>query len=135
MKRAMALTFLISTWAGCNQNHQTGYFHSADMLTEADRKAVTRIQESALGKPEIRKQILAEYLHENSPELTPCKYKVSKVVRRDLPQTDGVYPEELHVICMTTAEDSFFRFEWVLDQNQYLSDFKFGYAPVQPVDD
>jgi hypothetical protein len=60
---------------------------------------------------------------------------VSKVVRRDLPQTDGVYPEELHVICMTTAEDSFFRFEWVLDQNQYLSDFKFGYAPVQPVDD
>lgn len=129
----MVLTFLIGTWAGCN--HQTGYFHSADMLTETDRNAVLRVQGLALGKPEIRKSILAEYLKESSPELTPCKYKVSKVVRRDLPQTDGVYPEELHVICMTTAEDSLFRFEWVLDQNQYLSDFKFGYAPVQPLDD
>jgi hypothetical protein len=134
MKPAMVLTSLIiSCFAGCN--HQTGYFHSADMLTEVDQNAVTRVQGLALGKPEIRQAILAEYLNEKSPELTPCKYKVSKVVRRDLPQTDGVYPEELHVICMTTAEDSLFRFEWVLDQNHYLSDFKFGYAPVQPLDD
>jgi hypothetical protein len=123
----------MSAWSGCN--HQAGYFHSPDMLTDVDRKAVTRVQGLALGKPEIRQSVLAEYLNEKSPELTPCKYKVSKVVRRDLPQTDGIYPEELHVICMTKSEDSLFRFEWVLDQNRLLSDFKFGYAPEQPLDD
>jgi hypothetical protein len=133
MKLAMILTFLISGLVGCN--HQTGYVHSADVLTAVDRNAVLRVQGLVLGKPEIRQAIVAEYINEKSPELTPCKYKVSKVVRRDLQQTDGVYPEELHVICMTTAEDSLFRFEWVIDQNQFLSDFKFGYAPVQPLDD
>ncbi len=133
MKLAIMLTLLVSSLAGCN--HQTGYFHPAATFTDVDRNAVLRVQGLALGKPEIRQSIIAEYINEKSPELTPCKYKVSKVVRRDLPQTDGVYPEELHVICMTTAEDSLFRFEWVLDQNHYLSDFKFGYAPVQPLDD
>ena len=27
-----------------------------------------------------------------------------------------------------------FRFEWVLDQNQHLSEFKFGYDPVEADD-
>ena len=133
MKRILMLTVLISSLAGCN--HQTGYFHPPEMFTDADRNAVLRVQGLTLGKPEIRQSIIAEYINEKSPKLSPCKYKVSKVVRRDLQQTAGVYPQELHVICMTTAEDSLFRFEWVLDQNQYLSDFKFGYAPVQPLDD
>jgi hypothetical protein len=135
MKRTLLLTLLISTLAGCSRNHQTGYFHSPDMLTEADRKAVLRVQGLALGKPEIRRSIIAEYLNADPTEVTPCKYKVSKVIRRDLAKTDGVYPEEMHVICMVTAEDSLFRFEWVIDQNQFLSDFKFGYADHQPLDD
>ena len=133
MKQVLALALFINLLAGCN--HQTGYFHSADMLTETDRNALLRVQELALGKPDIRNAIIAEYLNQKSPVLTPCKYQVSKVVRRDLPQTAGMYPEELHVICMATAEDSLFRFEWTLDQNQFLSDFKFGYAPHQPLDD
>jgi hypothetical protein len=133
MKRALVLAFLITTLVGCN--HQTGYFHSAKMFTQVDRNAVTRVQGSTLGKLEILNSIVAEYLNENLTPVEPCSYKVSKVVRRDLSQTDGAYPEELHVICLTTANDIAFRFEWVLDQNQYLSDFKFGYAPVQPLND
>ena len=133
MKRALVLAFLISTLAGCNQ--QTGYFHSAKMFTQVDRNAVIRVRGSALGMPEILNSIVAEYLNENLTPVKPCSYKVSKVVRRDLKHSDGVYPEELHVICLTTANDIAFRFEWVLDQNQYLSDFKFGYDPVQPLND
>ena len=133
MKRALVLAFLISTLAGCNQ--QTGYFHSAKMFTEVDRNALIRVQGSALGKTDILNAIVAEYLNENLTPVKPCSYKVSKVVRRDLKHSDGVYPEELHVICLTTANDIAFRFEWVLDQNQYLSDFKFAYAPVQPLND
>jgi hypothetical protein len=133
MKRAMVLAFLISTLAGCNQ--QTGYFHSAKMFTEADRDALSRVRGSALGKTDILNSIVAEYLNENLTPIEPCSYKVSKVVRRDLKPTDGMYPEELHVICLTTANDIAFRFEWVLDQNQFMSDFKFGYAPVQPLND
>jgi hypothetical protein len=132
MKRAMVLVFLISTLAGCNQ--QTGYFHSTRMFTEVDRNAIIRVQGSALGKPDILNSIVAEYLNEDSPAVAPCSYKVSKVVRRDLQQTDGVYAEELHVICLTSASDLPFRFEWVVDQNQHLSEFKFGYDPVEPDD-
>jgi hypothetical protein len=132
MKRAMVLVFLISTLAGCNQ--QTGYFHSTRMFTEVDRNAVTRVQGSALGKPDVLHSIIAEYLNEESPAVTPCSYKVSKVVRRDLKPTDGAYAEELHVICLTSASDLPFRFEWVLDQNQHLSEFKFGYDPVEADD-
>jgi hypothetical protein len=133
MKRAITLAFLISTLAGCNR--QTGYFHSAKMFTEADRAALMQVQGSAMGKTEILNSIVAEYLNENLTPPEPCNYKVSKVVRRDLAPTDGLYPEELHVICLTTANDIAFRFEWVLDQNQFMSDFKFGYDPVQPLND
>ena len=133
MKRAMVLVFFVGTLAGCNQ--QAGYFHPTKMFTEADRDAVNRVQASALGKTEILNSIVAEYLNENLTPIEPCSYKVSKVVRRDLQQTEGLYPEELHVICLTTANDIAFRFEWVLDQNQFLSDFKFGYDPVQPLND
>ena len=132
MKRAMVLVFLVSTLAGCN--HQTGYFHSTRMFTDVDRNAVVRVQGSALGKPDILSAIVGEYLNEDSPALTPCSYKVSKVVRRDLKPTEGVYAEELHVICLTSASDLPFRFEWVLDQNRHLSDFRFGYDPVEPDD-
>jgi hypothetical protein len=125
MKRAMALVFLITTLAGCNR--QTGYFHSTRMFTEVDRNAVNLVRGSALGKPDILKSIVAEYLKEDSPAVAPCSYKVSKVVRRDLKPTDGAYAEELHVICLTSASELPFRFEWVLDQNQHLSEFKFGY--------
>jgi hypothetical protein len=125
MKRAMVLVFFVSALAGCN--HETGYFHSTKMFTDADRNAVSLVQGSALGKPDILKSIVAEYLHEDSPALAPCSYKVSKIVRRDLKQPDGAYPEELHVICLTSASELPFRFEWVLDQNQQLSEFKFGY--------
>lgn len=104
------------------------------MFTEADQAAVVRVQGSALGKPDILKAIVAEYLNEGSPAVAPCSYKVSKVVRRDFKPTDGVYAEELHVICLTSSGDIPFRFEWVLDQNQHLSDFKFGYDPVEPDD-
>ncbi len=126
------LVVLLIILAGCNQ--QTGYFHSTRMFTEADRNAVIRVQGSALGKPDILKSIVAEYLNEDSPVVAPCSYKVSKVVRRDLKPTGGVYAEELHVICLTSASDLPFRFEWVLDQNQHLSEFKSGYDPVEPDD-
>jgi hypothetical protein len=125
MNRAIVLVFLISSLTGCNR--QTGYFHSTRMFTEVDRNAVTLVQGSALGKPEILKSIVAEYLKEDSPAVAPCSYKVSKVVRRDLKPADGTYAEELHVICLTSASELPFRFEWVLDQNQHLSEFKFGY--------
>ncbi len=128
----MVLVLLLGTLAGCNR--QTGYFHSTRMFTEDDRKAVIRVQGSSLGKPDVLKAIVAEYLNEESPAVAPCSYKVSKVVRRDLNQTDGVYAEELHVICLTSASDLPFRFEWVLDQNQHLSEFKFGYDPVEADD-
>ena len=121
----MLFRSLVSALAGCN--HETGYFHSTKMFTDADRNAVSLVQGSALGKPDILKSIVAEYLHEDSPALAPCSYKVSKIVRRDLKQPDGAYPEELHVICLTSASERPFRFEWVLDQNQQLSEFKFGY--------
>src|SRR3984957_569391 len=133
MKRAITLAFLISTFVGCNQ--QTGYFHSAKMFTESDRDALTRVRGSALGKTDVLNAIVAEYLNENLTPIEPCSYKVSKVVRRDLKATDGTFPEELHVICLTTANDIAFRFEWVIDQNQFMRDFKFGYDPVQPVND
>ena len=125
MKRVIVLVFLICALTGCNR--ETGYFHSTRMFTDADRNAVTLVQRSALGKPEILKSIVAEYLHEDSPAVGPCSYKVSKVVRRDLKQPDGAYAEEFHVICLTSASELPFRFEWVLDQNQQLSEFKFGY--------
>jgi len=121
----MALVFLVGALPGCNR--QSGYFHSTRMFTETDRTAVTRVQASALGKPDILQSIVAEYLNENSPKVAPCSYKVSKIVRRDLKQTGGVYAEELHVICLTSASELPFRFEWVLDQNQHLSEFRFGY--------
>jgi len=128
----MVLVFLLGSLAGCNR--QTGYFHSARMFTEKDRNAVLRVQGSAVGKQGIINSIVAEYLKDDSPEVAPCTYKVSKVVRRDYKQTDGAYPEELHVICLTSASDIPFRFEWVVDQNRHLSDFKFGYDPVEPDD-
>jgi hypothetical protein len=121
------MLLLICALTGCNR--QIGYFHSTRMFTDVDRNALTLVQRSALGKPEILKSIVAEYLKEDSPAVGPCSYKVSKVVRRDLKLTDGAYAEELHVICLTSASELPFRFEWVLDQNQHLSEFKFGYDP------
>jgi hypothetical protein len=127
MKSVTVLLFLVGSLTGCN--HQTGYFHSAEMFTEADRDAVRRVQGSVLGKPPFIRSIIAEYMHEDPPAVSPCNYKVSRVIRRDRALTDGAYAEELHVICLTSTSDFPFRFEWVFDQNQHLSDFKFGYDP------
>ena len=97
------------------------------MFTEVDRNAVVVVQDRLSGNLTCLSRLLANTSTRTRRAVAPCTYKVSKVVRRDLKQPDGAYPEELHVICLTSASELPFRFEWVLDQNQQLSEFKFGY--------
>jgi hypothetical protein len=55
-----------------------------------------------------------------------------KIVRRDRNQIEGVYPEEIHVICLTSTDEFSFRFKWIFDRHlERISEFKFGFDPVE----
>jgi hypothetical protein len=126
------MLLFISCLVGCNKQHS--YSHSPKDFTDLDKKAIARVQRMVLGKTEVLNSIAAEYTDEESPELEPCgntDYEVSKVIRRDLKEIQGDYPEEIHVVCTTaTKESSLLRFEWVFDSDlERITAFKFGFDP------
>jgi len=137
MRRALPLVLVLIGSLACDS--QKGYVHSPKQFTELDRKAVSRVQQMPLGKMELLNSIAAEYADEGSPELAPCDYEVSRIIRRDRHQIEGKYPEEIEVICTTsTKESGLLRFVWVFDPHlERISEFKFGFDPSEfdPADD
>lgn len=96
------------------------------------------MQQIVLGTPEVLNSIATEYSDEENPVLEPCRYndyKVSKVIRSDLHEIQGDYPEEIHVECITstiTGDTSALRFEWVFDSDlERIKAFNFGLDPSE----
>jgi len=123
----MVLTSLLA----CNRQH--GYVHSAKEFTALDRKAIARVRRMPLGRIELLNSIANEYTDEASPNLGPCEYQVSKVVKSDRRKSEGEYPEEVEVICTASSSGSvLLRFVWVFDMHlERVSEFKFGFDPIE----
>jgi uncharacterized lipoprotein NlpE involved in copper resistance len=122
--KIVLLLLVCFTLLGCNR--QRGYHHSGEQFNSLDRKAIERVRNMVLGKPEVLNSIAQEYIDEESPRLEPCDYEVNKIVRTDLNEVDGKYPEEIQVICTTSSKNSpNLQFEWVFDIHlERISEFK-----------